>query len=239
MRPDDYRRLGLQLSVNYTLMATHSTTLSSTFSESGKQPQPRLSQSRINPRLDYGNADYDVRHRLVIGGLYEPSWLDFKSNRVAHAVAGGLEFAPIAALRTGTPFTIYDCTNAANNLPARRMPAPGLQYHGTSRSANNGVNFLQLHRRSPRCGRPIPSSTRKATPISLNSSGRLLRRPASERNQFRGPNNYSFNLGVYKNIAFGPGADRYNVQLRAEFYNVLNHSNYYAEVGSADYVGPL
>ncbi len=223
---DDYRRIGLQLAVNYTL--SHALdNLSSTFSESTNNFNLGY-LNPFNPRLDYGNADYDVRHRLVIGGLYEPSWLDFKSNRVAHAIAGGLEFAPIATLRTGTPFTIYDCTNEANACP-RIVAAPGLQYHGTI-GANNGVNSYNF----------IALPTAAANPF-VNSQGYSdfadslggYQNPGIERNQFRAPNNYSFNMGVYKNFNFGDG-DRFKVQLRAEFYNILNHSNFYPVVGSAD-----
>ncbi len=51
--------------------------LSSTFSESANNFNLGY-LNPYNPRLDYGNADYDVRHRVAIGGLYEPSWLEFK-----------------------------------------------------------------------------------------------------------------------------------------------------------------
>ncbi len=224
---NDYRRLGLQLSVNYTYGHALDN-LSSTFSESGNNFNLGY-LNPYNPRLDYGNADYDVRHRVAIGGLYQPSFLDFKGNRLAHAIAGGLEFAPIAVVRSGTPFTIYDCTNEANACP-RIVPAAGLLYHGTV-GANNGTNSFNY----------LDIPTASANPF-VNSEGYSdfadtlggTQIAGIERNQFRGPNNVSFNIGTYKNIAFGH-EDRYNVQLRAEFYNVLNHSNYYPVVGSADY----
>lgn len=226
---NDYQRIGLQLSVNYTL--SHALdNLSSTFSESGNNFNLGY-LNPFNPSLDRGNADYDVRHRVSIGGLYRPNWLDFKSNRIAHVIAGGLEFAPIAVLRTGTPFTIYDCTNAINNCP-RVVPAPGLTYHN-SVGANNSINSFNFA--------PVPVA---AGNLFVNSQGYSdfsdtlggYQNPGVGRNQFYGPNNITFNLGAYKNFTFGEG-DRYGVQLRAEFYNVLNHSNYYPELGSADYSG--
>lgn len=223
---NDYRRLGLQLSVNYTF--SHALdNLSSTFSESTNNFNLGY-LNPFNPRLDYGNADYDVRHRLVIGGLYQPSWLDFKSNRVAHAIAGGLEFAPIAILRSGTPFTIYDCTNSANACP-RIVPAAGLQYHGTV-GANNGVNSYNYIALPAAAANPFVNS--QGYSDFADSLGGY-QNPGIERNQFRAPNNYSFNMGVYKNFNFGL-EDRFKVQLRAEFYNILNHSNFYPVVGSAD-----
>jgi hypothetical protein len=41
-------------------------------------------------------------------------------------------------------------------------------------------------------------------------------------------------LGAYKNIRIG---ERYNLQLRSEFYNVLNHHNLYANAYDSYYYG--
>ncbi len=225
---NDYHRLGLQLSVNYTY--SHSLdNLSSTFSESNNNFNLGY-LNPFNPRLDYGNADYDVRHRVSIGGLYEPNFLEFRGNHLAHAIAGGLEFAPIAIARSGTPFTIYDCTNAINNCP-RVVPAAGLQYRGTV-GANNGINSYSYVNVPVAAGNPFVNAEGYS---DFGNGLGAYQNPGVERNQFSSPNNYSFNMGVYKNIAFA--SDRYTVQLRAEFYNILNHSNFYPEVGSADYAG--
>ena len=101
LNANNLQRLGLQMSVNYTF--SHALdTLSSTFSESNDNFNLGYTNP-YNPGLDYGNADYDVRQRVSIGGIYQPTFLEFKGNRYAHAIAGGLEFAPIAILRSGTP----------------------------------------------------------------------------------------------------------------------------------------
>lgn len=223
----NFRHYGVSLSVNYTF-AHALDNLSSTFSSSSNN----FNLGYLNPyqpRLDWGNADYDVRHRVAIGGTYEPNFLEFRSNRIAHTLLGGLEFAPIATARTGTPFTIYDCTNGINACP-RVSPAADLQYHGHVGSYNGGNAFNYLN---------LPVDT--VNPF-LNSEGYSdfsdnLTGPQFAgvgRNQFYGPNNVTFDMGVYKNFHLGP-EDRYTVQLRAEFYNILNHSNDYPVLGSADY----
>ncbi len=77
-------------------------------------------------------------HRVTIGGVYKPTFLQFNSNHLMHTILGGLEFAPIATLRTGSHFTVYDCTNGYNACP-RIVGAPDLKFKGTPVN-NGGVN---------------------------------------------------------------------------------------------------
>ena len=59
------------------------------------------------------------------------------------------------------------------------------------------------------------------------------------RNSLRGPSFKEFNFSVYKNTAL---TERVNLQIRAEFFNLLNHPNFsnpelpnfIADVGSPD-----
>jgi hypothetical protein len=51
------------------------------------------------------------------------------------------------------------------------------------------------------------------------------------RNTYRTPNNYSLNMGVYKNFKL---TERMALQFRAEAYNLFNHSNYYLNYGGTD-----
>jgi len=53
----------------------------------------------------------------------------------------------------------------------------------------------------------------------------------SGRNIFRRPGHYNVDLGVYKNFSF---KERYTLQFRGEFYNLLNHANLYVYGESAD-----
>jgi hypothetical protein len=218
---------GLQMTMNYTL--SHALdNLSSTFSESANNFNLGY-LNPFNPKLDYGNADYDTRHRLTIGGLYEPSFLEFKSNRILHATFGGLEFAPIAQLSSGTPFTIYDCTNGLNACP-RIVAAPGLKYRGTP-TPNGGINSYDYIAIPATSDNPFVNSQGFSDfPDTLGG----YQNSGLGRNQWFGPHNYTFDLGTYKNFHFGK-TERYTAQLRGEFYNVLNHHNFYPVVGDADY----
>ncbi len=48
----------------------------------------------------------------------------------------------------------------------------------------------------------------------------------TSRNAFRGPNWWNFTAGVYKNFKI---KENVALQLRGEFFNILNHHNYLRE----------
>jgi hypothetical protein len=54
------------------------------------------------------------------------------------------------------------------------------------------------------------------------------------RNTFRGPGAYNINAQLGKTF---PITERFRLQFRSEFYNLLNHSNYYVQNGSTEDVG--
>jgi hypothetical protein len=216
---NNYGRYGLQMSFNYTY--SHALdNLSSTFSESYNNFNLGF-LNPFNPGLDHGNADYDVRQRVSIGGVYEPKFLEFNGNHLMHTALGGLEFAPIATLRTGNHFTIYDCTYGYNGCP-RIVGASDLKFKGTSVS-NGGVNSFNYLNIPTDSANPFVD----AWGISdLPSCAGCYQNPGLGRNQWEAPGNISFDMGAYKNFALGPG-EKYSLQLRGEFYDVLNYHNYY------------
>ncbi len=52
------------------------------------------------------------------------------------------------------------------------------------------------------------------------------------RNTFRQPGYWDFNLGAYK--SFKLPKEGVSLQFRAEFYNLFNHSNLYADISQQD-----
>lgn len=221
---NNYGKYGLQMSFNYT-WAHALDNLSSTFSESENNFNLGF-LNPFDPRLDRGNADYDVRHRVSIGGVYQPPFLEFNKSRLMHAVLGGLEFAPIATLRTGSHFTLYDCTNGYNACP-RVVGASDLKFTGTPVN-NGGVNSFNYINIPADAANPYVD----AWGISdLPSCPGCYQNPGLGRNQWEGPGNVSFDLGAYKNFALN---ERYSIQVRGEFYDVLNDHNYYVVGNVAD-----
>ena len=84
---------------------------------------------------------------------------------------------------------------------------------------------------------PLPGSLQSSTlPICTGLGHQGCRFPNNMlgRNSSAGPNVWNWDLGVYKDI---PVTERVSVQLRGEFYNILNHKNFYVlgyALGGAD-----
>ena len=226
---DRFASSGLQVTANYTL-AHALDNLSSTFSQSYNNFNLGY-LNPFNPSLDHGNADYDVRHRVVVAGTYQPKFLQFNnSSAFVRTLAGGLQFSPIFVANSGSAFTIYDCTNAFSGCP-RIVNAPGLPKHGTpvENGNPNSYNYITL---PAAAANPYTNPTYGISDLPTCTSGVCTQNPGMGRNQYHGPGFYNINLNAAKNFKFG---ERYNLQLRSEFYNLLNHHNFYIVPGSADF----
>ncbi len=109
LRSSNLWKTGIQGTLGYTWSHTIDN-LSTTFSESTNQFNLGLLDP-FNPALDKGNADYDIRHRIIASAIWTiPGFKD--QHGVIGQVLGGWQIAPIVEARTGTPFTVWDCTNA-------------------------------------------------------------------------------------------------------------------------------
>jgi hypothetical protein len=170
------------------------------------------------PNLEYGNADFDVRHRFVLSYAYE---LPFGHGRKFGAGASGLvnqiignwQFAGVFSAATGNHYTATDI-----------VPVSNADCGGT-------VGFF--------CSRPNLVGNPNATPCV---AGTLFNTCAFEHNDVQGT---SGNAG--RNIIVGPGyqtwdaslvkqfpiREQMHMELRAEFFNALNHTNFlFSQFGS-------
>ena len=82
--------------------------------------------------LDYGYAEFDVRHRFVFGGIWELP-LFAQPEGATRTLLGGWQLNWIFTARSGYPFTMCDCTNGFALLHARHRP--GRASAGTRRRA--------------------------------------------------------------------------------------------------------
>jgi hypothetical protein len=229
---NNYQKYGLQLTGNYTF--SHALDdLSTTFSESENSFNLGYTNP-FNPGLDHGNSDYDIRNRLSLEEIYEPKFLEFKSNSLLHTVLGGLEFPAIFSWNSGTPFTVYNCTFALYSCD-RTLAVPGLKYHGGGitpiAGSGNEYNYSPL---------PAATANNYVDPIvgvddfpTITSAG-SHQVVGMGKDQYYDPVNWNLDLEGLKNFRIG---ERYNLQLRAEFYNVLNHHNLYANAFDSYYAG--
>jgi hypothetical protein len=217
---------GLQFTARYTL-AVAKDNLSSTFSESLANFNLGLLDP-FNPKLDYGYADFDTRHRFV--GSF--NWdLPFHKSATGwkHQALNGWTLTGIFQARSGLPFTLYDCT---------------FQITVCLRAELNGpVSF-----KGPGNPSAVPGAPNTFTYIDTSGlTTGVFQSPTgfgyeegpypadmSRRNQFRGPGFWNFDFGLYKNVKL---SERYSLQFRSEFYNIFNHANLYVNPASLDIEG--
>jgi len=228
---------GLSLVANYTY--AHSLdNISSTFSDSLQGGSGYIGSlgytSFSDPRLDYGNSDYDIRHRFVVTPIWQTPW--FSSGRGWKAqTLGGWTISGIITVRTGLPFSVFDYGNNFNGYQVARLtPAtPITQWHtgtpvaSTASGAYNTFNALTI---------PIPASFAPLdSALGISDFGPY---PANMtgRNQFRGPGAWNSDLALSKQFKL---TERFGLEFRAEGYDVFNHHNYFVNTTTLAYSGLL
>jgi len=237
---------GLDILTNYTWSHTIDN-LSSTFSETPQVFNLGLLDP-FNPGLDKGDADFDARHRVAISFVWELPYAH-NTKGVMRQVLDGWQLAPIITARTGNPMSVFDSDgfSPGDTVLQRYIPSGAIQTTGHTDTADLGGNtFAYLHLVDPNTyfnpllesvgvfDGDLPScDTTTNAAGNLVSTGQNCQFPANmtRRNSFREPGVYNINLSIGKSF---PITERFKLQFRSEFYNLLNHSNYYVQNGSAD-----
>jgi hypothetical protein len=229
---------GLYLNANYTW--SHAIdNLSSAFSDGYSGGYGLGYLDPYNANLDKGNADYDIRNRFVLSGTWNIPWGNGSSNAVERQILGGWSFSPILNIRSGLPYSIYDCTNLNLGYTCPRyIPGQPINQHGSASNSTavdlNLFNYLPLPLDAS--GSPVGNGDALAVPTCQyldhgNCAYSISGLPQGHRNAYTGPGYWNFNFVAAKNFKL---TEWFNLQFRAEFYNAFNHSNYYITTGNLD-----
>jgi hypothetical protein len=219
----DIRHSGLTLRVNYTW--SHAIDeLSDTFSTSANHFNLGYTDP-FNPMSDYGNADFDNRHRIALTAVYE---VPFARNLhgFAKKALDGWEFAPIFTARTGAPYSIYDLTNFGGAFYTRVIANQAIPVNGNLQGRpSEGINSFGIFDFSQ-----ISVNENYLNPITGDSDFGPWPSGMTGRNVFHTPGTFDLDLGIYKNTRI---TERATLQLRLEAYNAINHANFAVNTGSA------
>jgi hypothetical protein len=182
----------------------------------------RSDQNVLNPfdlRQDWGLSDFNVKH-AVVGNLVYP--LPFRAaSRALGAVVNDWKLDGIATVQTGMPFTAritgagpsqFD-GNITNN-PFRPNLIPG--------ASNNPISGVSSGCPGFAAGTPVGNAKHWYDPcaFSLPANGTY---GDLGRNTIIGPGFADLDLALEKGF---PLTERINATFRAEFFNILNHTNY-------------
>jgi len=229
LQTNNVRNTGLTMTANYTFSHTIDN-LSATFGGSDELNSNTLGfLYPFNPSLDRGDADYDIRHRFSMSAVWA---IPFARNThgIAKQILDGWEISPIFSARTGYPLSVYDCTDGFFNCP-RYIPSGPVSKTGSS-TTSTGIqvpNVFTYETLAPAIAYFGPGSIGSSETPTCDANG-ICSFPSNmtSRNFFRQPGFYDTTLAVYKTFKV---TERFGVQLRAEAYNALNHSNYYVQTG--------
>lgn len=188
-------------------------------------------------KLNRGLADFNVAHNVELNYTWEigtPKW--------AHGLRGwalsGWEIGGVFEASTGVPFTPGfggDALGVKSTDPNIDVPSlvggsgcsslvnPGNPIHyikpqcfGVPSSAPDiAASCIHVVNIDPVTGNPVPDPR-----TCLNLRGNL------GRNTVIGPGLVNLDFSLLKNNHIKKISDNFNVQLRAEFFNVLNHTNF-------------
>jgi len=159
-------------------------------------------------RLNYSNADYDVRHSLNASYVWDLP-VHFHQ-RALDAVAGGWTISGTFFYRTGFPFSVVDGTTQGN-----------LQAGGTNLQSvtilGEPISTVPLDCGGASVNTPCFTASQFASGSGVNGLGTI------PRNSFRGPGYFNTDLGLKKNFRL---TERFGLTIGANAYNVLNHVNF-------------
>jgi Carboxypeptidase regulatory-like domain/TonB-dependent Receptor Plug Domain len=231
---------GLQFGVSYTwgksLDESSSTIAGDTFSQSLN------SLFYFAPKSLRGPSDFNVAHTLAINALWvvptPQSWSGF-----ARTAAGGWQLGGIVKYNSGVPTTpiIAGDPMGLGNSGADQFGIPNLipgcdPINHNFIGGNSPIYINSSCYTLPTVSASSPLAAQCA-PFTGGSDGPVPAPPAGQvycsnllgnagRNSITGPNLVNVDFSMTKNTAIKRISETFNVQFRAEIFNIFNHSNF-------------
>ncbi|HXQ26676.1 MAG TPA: carboxypeptidase-like regulatory domain-containing protein [Candidatus Acidoferrales bacterium] len=197
---------GLQGQVSYT----YSKCMTTGSGTSGLEQANAAQDDPYNRHYDYGLCSYDIRNNLTLNFLYA---LPFKGNRLVE----GWQITSILAVTSGLPINVVEGGNADTALIGI-ISADRPDYgnpKGTCPGGKGQVLGKWYEWFNETCYAPPGASA----VLPFGVPGQLGNVP---KFSLEGPNLRNLDTSIIKNTKI---SERLNTQFRAEFFNVLNHTN--------------
>ena len=177
---------------------------------------------------EWGNGDYDIRHRFTFSMSYELPHL--------HAplqLGEGWQLTSIVNLQTGEPWSMYDSyddisysgefldrwdfSGNPNDVHWTNDPNKQITYLSGSDATSNAKCAAQSRNPDLDYWGCFVSGSAVITPPAYGTFGNM------RRNIFRGPAYANLDMSLAKQWKI---SESVRLQLRGEFFNILNHPNY-------------
>ena len=176
-----------------------------------------------------GACDFDIRQILVGSFIWD---VPGPKSGIASYIAGGWELGTIVTATTGSPFSVTlgggsdPLGNGFNGDFSQDFP----NFTKGCNPIHGGVNYLNLNCFTlPTAPASFAAQCKNFTKAALAAATgtvycqNLLGNAG--RNSFYGPRLTTVDFSAFKNFKF---TERFKLQFRAEFFNILNHTNFAA-----------
>jgi hypothetical protein len=168
-------------------------------------------RDQTNPNLEYSNADFDVRHRLVFSYTYD---LPFGRGRMlaknasgfVNQILGNWQMNGVFSAATGNYYTATDTSGVSNSECGG--------FVGYSCTRPNLVG-------NPNASPCIPGTLFNTCAFAHNTAQGTFGNAG--RNIIQGPGYKTWDTALVKQF---PISEQKHFEFRAEIFNVLNHVNY-------------
>ena len=176
---------------------------------------------------DYRDADYDMRNVFHFSGGYELPFgpgKHFLTNAagVEKQILGGWSMQWIATIEGGQPITIGCIDSTTGNLGCTAFIVPGVNRHGSMTNpftSKNGTSaFLNAAAFTQPC-QPGTSTPTGCVPVPAGSIALL----GGGDTQVSGPGITRIDYSLFKDFQL---SERFRLQFRSEFFNILNHPTF-------------
>jgi hypothetical protein len=251
------------LQVSYTLRPWHGLSMLAGYTWAHALDQVSLNrglnpQNSLNPGAEYASSDLDIRNRFTLSLSYQIPGIKSPAQLLE-----GWEINSIVTWQTGLPWGVIDGYSNGNDISQTGEYADRWNFFGKpsdfSTSINGGLPYFSSG--TPSSSDPLgptdpsfainnPVCTAHASLDVLQYAGCYVKGNSvmtpqefgtfgtMGRNLFRGPGYRNWDFSLVKNWTL---RERFLIQLRAEFFNLLNHPNFtnpYGVGGQLGFVDP-
>jgi hypothetical protein len=177
-----------------------------------------------HPERDYGNSDFDIRHRFTLSLTYA-----IPGKQSPGQILQGWQVNSIVTVQTGQPWNVVD---SGNDISLTGESGDRWNFFGNAvdftSSSSGPIPFFADGTLNATCAAHALAS--QLQQFGCYAKGNSVMTPPDPgafgsmgRNIFRGPGLEAWDLSLVKDWKV---AERFKIQFRGEFFNVLNHPNF-------------
>lgn len=191
--------------LTYQLGYTYSHTNDAASNGSSAGDLGNISNPYVGWKYDFGPSAYDHHQIFFANFVYDLPFMKHSDNKLAKSVIGGWEVSGIISVTSGAPMNIGLNDASITNLVPNTSNRPDRSGSGHD-----------------------PHTIAQWFDTSIYSDPAAGQWGNTPRNSVWGPGRHNWNLSLFKNFVFSEARGS-NLQLRAEFFNIWNHTQLRAD----------